>query len=221
MATAPEHVALVARHIAEAGLADAASRSPAWPRTRLELAGRARDDAQHLGGRRLLLQRLGELARALLLGSRTAARSRSRSPPGRRRWSTSSICLSVNGATVLRIRTMTPIGAPFAQQRNAEHGPEAADPGPLHTCIPDRPERRERGRLRLRARLARRAIRRPGCSRLLLHVRRGRAESHSWPRAIVHRLRGGQMTAMIGLAQPRGRLRPAYRAPPADRRSSG
>ena len=51
----------------------------------LQLAGRTADHREHLGGRRLLLQRLGQLARARLHARRTAARSRSRSPPGRRR----------------------------------------------------------------------------------------------------------------------------------------
>ena len=40
---------------------------------------------------------------------------------------TSSICLSVNGCTVLRCKTMTPIGDSFPQQRDAEHRPEPAN----------------------------------------------------------------------------------------------
>ena len=54
---------------------------------------------QHLGGRGLLLQRLATARRCAPAPRRTAARSRSRSPPGRRRSVTSSICLSVKGRT--------------------------------------------------------------------------------------------------------------------------
>ena len=43
---------------------------------------------------------------------RTAGRSRSRSPPGRAKVVTSSICLSVKGRTCLRYRMITPIGVP-------------------------------------------------------------------------------------------------------------
>ena len=45
---------------AEVGLAEARRIRQHGLEHRLQLAGRARDDAQHLGGRRLLLQRLGE-----------------------------------------------------------------------------------------------------------------------------------------------------------------
>ena len=40
---------------------------------------------------------------------------------------TNSICLSVNGRDLAAHRPMTPIGTSFAQQRNAEHGAEAAE----------------------------------------------------------------------------------------------
>ena len=42
-----------------------ASHSPASPEHRLQLAGRTADDLEHLGGRGLLLQRLGEIVGAL------------------------------------------------------------------------------------------------------------------------------------------------------------
>ena len=69
----------------ELGLADTRSRSPAWPGTPARSSpGELADDLQHLGGRGLLLQRL--VARACAPAPRrTAARSRSQSPPGRRR----------------------------------------------------------------------------------------------------------------------------------------
>ena len=72
-------------HIAELGVADACRVLQHRLEYRLQVAGRAGDDLQHLGGRGLLLQRLGEFVRARR-SARTAARSRSRSPPGRRRW---------------------------------------------------------------------------------------------------------------------------------------
>ena len=73
---------------------------------------RAADHLEHVGGRGLLLQRFGQVARALPEPHQTAAHSRSRSPPGRQSSTTSSICFSVNGATVLRHRLKTPIGSP-------------------------------------------------------------------------------------------------------------
>ena len=42
--------------------------------------------------------------------------------------STSSICLSVNGRTVLRDSTITPIGSLLSQQWDAEHCAKAAKP---------------------------------------------------------------------------------------------
>ena len=55
---------------------------------RLELARRARDDAQHLGGRGLLLQRLGELPFQLGAGRAAAANARSRLRSGRTKLAT-------------------------------------------------------------------------------------------------------------------------------------
>ncbi len=58
----------VAEQDAELGRADAHRVFQHGLEHGLELAGGARDHAQHLGGRGLLLQRLGELARSRLLG---------------------------------------------------------------------------------------------------------------------------------------------------------
>ena len=67
---------------------------------RLEVEGRAADDLEDLAGGRLPCERLGS-AHALRAPSsvKTGGRSRSRSPPGRRRSATNSICLSENGPT--------------------------------------------------------------------------------------------------------------------------
>ena len=59
-------ISLAEIQIAELGLADARRVLQHGLEHRLQLAGRAADDLQHLRGRRLLLQRLGELARARL-----------------------------------------------------------------------------------------------------------------------------------------------------------
>ena len=78
---------------------------------RLQIEGRAADDLEHVGGGGLLLQRFAQIVCALLarLNSRTFSIAITA-------WSakvvTSSICLSVNGRTVLRCNTMTPIGMP-------------------------------------------------------------------------------------------------------------
>jgi hypothetical protein len=57
---------LVDLQVAEIGLADAGCVLQHGLEHRLELAGRSADDLEHLGGRGLLLQRLGELAGARL-----------------------------------------------------------------------------------------------------------------------------------------------------------
>ena len=59
-------VSLPQPQVAELRLAEAHGVRQHGLEHRLEFAGRARDDLQHLGGRRLLLQRLGQLARARL-----------------------------------------------------------------------------------------------------------------------------------------------------------
>ena len=53
---------------------------------RLHVGRRAADDAEHLGRRRLMLQRFAQFCVALLQFLEIAARSRSRSPLGRRRF---------------------------------------------------------------------------------------------------------------------------------------
>ena len=59
--------------------------------------------------------------------SRTAARSRSRSPPGRRRSSTSSICLSVNGRTSVRVKREHADRHALPQHRHAQDRAIAAE----------------------------------------------------------------------------------------------
>jgi hypothetical protein len=56
---------LRSKHRSELGLADAYRVRQHGLKHGLQLAGRRTDDLQHLGGRRLLLQRLGEIIRAL------------------------------------------------------------------------------------------------------------------------------------------------------------
>ena len=80
---------------------------------RLEVAGRAGNDLQHLRCGRLLLQRFGELLACAAARPRTAAHSRSQSPPDRRNVATSSISRSVKGSTLLRASPMAPIGSPW------------------------------------------------------------------------------------------------------------
>ena len=78
---------------------------------RLHVRGRAADDAEHLGGRGLMLQRLAQFRVALLnsLNSRTFSMAITA-------WSakvlTSAICFSVNGRTSSAPNLMAPIGAP-------------------------------------------------------------------------------------------------------------
>ena len=70
---------------------------------RLQFAGRAADDLQDLAGRGLLLQRLGELARARLqLLEQPHVLDRDHRLVGE--GLTSSICLSVNGCTSVRVK---------------------------------------------------------------------------------------------------------------------
>ena len=71
-----EAIAVTAVNIPELGVADADGLLQHCCKHRLKIAGRAADDLEHLRRRRLLLQRLGEFGRALLLLPRTAARSR-------------------------------------------------------------------------------------------------------------------------------------------------
>ena len=91
-----QSVAVPAIDISKFGVADAYGVLQHGFKHRLKIAGRAADDLEHLRGRRLLLQRLGEFARALLLGSNSRVFSMAITA-----WSakvvTNSICLSVNG----------------------------------------------------------------------------------------------------------------------------
>ena len=89
------------KQIAELGLADARRVLQHGLEHRLQFARRTGDDLQHLGGRGLLLQRLGEIVGALaqfveqprvLDGDDGLAA----------KFCTSSICLSVNGRTSWR-----------------------------------------------------------------------------------------------------------------------
>src|SRR5262245_58389899 len=77
----------------------------------LQFAGRTRNDPQHLRGRGLLLQRLAEIA----VRACTSSNSRTFSI-AITAWSAnvvaSSICLSVNGRTVDRCNTITPMAVP-------------------------------------------------------------------------------------------------------------
>ena len=64
-----EGIAFTQIHGAEFGLADARRVLQHGVENRLEFARRTADDLEHLDGRRLLLQRLGQLPRACLPAS--------------------------------------------------------------------------------------------------------------------------------------------------------
>src|SRR5262249_4593672 len=61
-------LAIIEDQVTELGLADAHGVCQHSLEHRFQLTGRTADDAEDLGGRGLLLQRLGEFARALLFG---------------------------------------------------------------------------------------------------------------------------------------------------------
>ena len=86
---------------AELGLTDARGVCQHGSKYRLQFAGRTADDLEHLGGGRLLLQRLGKLAVRACTSSNRRTFSIAITA-----WSakvvTSSICLSVNGRTSWR-----------------------------------------------------------------------------------------------------------------------
>jgi len=67
-----KRVAIEAVQCAELSVADADGSLQHGCKHRLKIAGRAADDLKHLRRGRLLLQRLGEFARALLLGIKQA-----------------------------------------------------------------------------------------------------------------------------------------------------
>ena len=62
----PKRVSIVQQEVAKFGVADAYCVLQHGLKHRLQLAGRTADDLEDLGGRRLLLQRLAQLARARL-----------------------------------------------------------------------------------------------------------------------------------------------------------
>ena len=142
---------------AELGLADARRVRQHGLEHRLQLAGRARDDLQHLGGRGLLLQRLGQLARARLhLVEQPHVLDRDHRLVGEGGDQLDLLVgerLEPSSAS----DTMTPIGLPFAQQRDAEHGAIA-----VHASAP---------RSKVYSRIG---LRRRGCERLCLQARLGR-----------------------------------------------
>ena len=103
---------------------------------RLQVGRRGRDDPQHLGGRRLLLQRLAS-ARRLRCSSSSNSRAFSMAITA---WSanvsSSAICASVNGAHLLtRSMLSTPIALALAQQRRRDHrcGRRSGMRGRLHS----------------------------------------------------------------------------------------
>ena len=80
---------------------------------RLHVCRRTADDAEHLGGRRLMLQRLAQLA----LRSPSSWNSRTFSiamTAWAAKVSSSLICLSENGRTCIRRIMIAPIGIAFA-----------------------------------------------------------------------------------------------------------
>ena len=80
-----EIVAEAAGYSAHLGVAEPRRRCDQLVEHRLQVEGGAADDLQHLRRRRLLLQRLAQIAVARLHLVEQARRSRWRSPPGRRR----------------------------------------------------------------------------------------------------------------------------------------
>ena len=92
---------------------------------RLQLARRARDHAQHLGGRGLLLQRLGQLARARLhLVEQPHVLDRDHRLVGEGGHQL-DLLVGERAAPCCAYKTSTPIGVAFAQQRHAEQGPDS------------------------------------------------------------------------------------------------
>src|SRR5262249_38715830 len=119
------HFSVVKIERAKVGLAEAHGVSEQGLEHGLQLAGRTRNDAQHLGRRRLLLPRFGKLARARLellfqLGSGLAhpATARSRLRSGRTklaaaRW---AICAFERQGHLVGTVTGPPSGRPRAYQ---------------------------------------------------------------------------------------------------------
>ena len=75
----------------------------------------------------------------------------------------SSICLSVNGRTVLRVNTMRPIGTPSRSSGNTKDGTKPPKSlGLLSMCILDQPQRHLPGQVYVRSRHAQAPCRAPG-----------------------------------------------------------
>ena len=160
-----EPVAVAARKTRRVGARRAArALSAIVSSTGWRSVGELDDDPQDLGGRRLLLQRLGQLAVARLAAPRTGGRSRWRSRPGRRTSPAARSGCSVNG------RDLGPADRDHADRRalaQQRHGEDRAE-----------------ARCAARAR-AGRELRAPACS----VVRRGRSRRSS-DRAAGDRCRG-------------------------------
>ena len=97
-----QHAVLDAVDVDDAGAAEAGGALGDSLQDALEIGRRRRDDPQDLGGDGLLLQRLGQLAVALLQLLRTAGRSRWRWPPDRRTSPAARSARPVNGRTSMR-----------------------------------------------------------------------------------------------------------------------
>ena len=117
---------------AELGLANARRILQHRVEHRLQLAGRAGDDLQHLARRGLLLQRLAEIVRALaqFLQQRVFSMAMTACAA---KFCTSSICLSVNGRTCWRSIPITPdsFDRSIAIVQHRMNAPAAAAPPPL------------------------------------------------------------------------------------------
>ena len=139
-----ERLAVVEIQGAEFGLADAASRSPASPGT----PAPARPASCEMTSS---TSEVAVCCSSASVSSRVRACTSSNSRTfsiAITAWSakvvTSSICLSVNGRTALRCKTMTPIGVPSRSSGTPSSGAKAAKSSGLRNrCIPDRPAHRE------------------------------------------------------------------------------
>ena len=136
LAVEPEHDAPMSAPHSRAALLDDGVED------RLDVGRRAGDDAQDLARRRLLLQRLGEIAVALLELREQARRSRWRSPPGRRRSRSARSACRVNGRTS-RGGSRSRRARSLAQHRDGQRCVRTAAPSA-------RPVRGTRRRLRVR-----------------------------------------------------------------------
>ena len=150
-------IAFAQKQIAELGLADARRVRQHSFEHRLQLAGRTRDDLQHLRGRGLLLQRLGKFARArlhLLEQPHILDRDHRLVGEGRNQL---DLLVGKWSRRATRDHAMTPIGNPFSQQGHAKGRRE------MHrSCcalrssyIPGRPRHREYEPFCLQARCVR------------------------------------------------------------------